>query len=160
MKILSRNPKETINFGRRLAKYLKSSDIICLFGRFGSGKTILVKGIAKGLGFKKNEVISPSFIFIKEYRKRKFSLYHFDLYRLEGLEELFNLGYYEYLYSDAISVIEWADKMKNLLPESYLEIKLSIKDENTRSIKLSAHGERYKELIKELVKLGELGKVR
>jgi len=150
IKFLSHSEEETINFGVRLARNLRPSDIICLFGELGSGKTRLTKGVAEGLGFKKNEIISPSFVFIKEYRKGKFCLYHFDLYRLKNLKELFGLGYQEYLYSDAITVIEWADKMKGILPKDYLGIKFTIKGENERLIRLLPYGERYKKIIKDL----------
>lgn len=150
MEFLSKSEKRTLNFGKRLSKYLRPSDIICLFGELGSGKTQLVKGIAEGLGLDKNKVISPSFVLIREYRKRKLSLYHLDLYRLEDLEEILNLGYQEYLYSDAITVIEWADRMKEFLPKDYLRVDLTIKGENERLINLSPYGERYKEIIRKL----------
>ena len=150
MEILTRSPKETINLGKEVARFLQPSDVICLFGKLGSGKTVLVKGIAEGFGFKKNEIVSPSFVLIKEYKKRRISLYHFDLYRLRNLKELFDLGYSEYLYADAIAVIEWADRMKEFLPKHYLKIELTIKGGNERLIRLVAFGERYKDLVRKL----------
>lgn len=150
MKFFSEAKTQTLKFGKRLAKYLKPRDIICLFGELGSGKTVFVKGIAEGLGFKKNEVISPSFLFIKEYKKKRLSLYHFDLYRLKNLEELFDLGYWEYLYRDAITVIEWAEKMERFLPVFCLRVNFFIKGKNKRLIELKAFGKRYKELISKI----------
>jgi len=150
MKFFSNSERETIKFGSKLARNLRPSDIICLFGGLGSGKTILVKGIAKGLGFKKNQIISPSFILIREYKRKGLSLYHFDLYRLRNLREIFDLGYQEYLYSNAITVIEWAERMKGLIPKDYLKINLTIRGKNGRLIRLTPYGKRYKRIVKKL----------
>jgi len=150
MQIISHGVAETLSIGRRIAKNLKAADIVCLFGQLGAGKTVLTKGIALGLGIKKNAIVSPSFVLIREYDQVKPPLYHFDLYRLKKPQDLLSLGYEEYLYDDAVSVIEWADRLKFLLPKEFLKIDLSIKTESQRLLRLEAFGRRYRELLKNI----------
>ena len=148
--IESKSVKETLNIGRALAKNLKPQDIICLFGRFGSGKTILTKGIAWGLGLRMDAVISPSFVLIREHRKARIPLIHFDLYRLKSAKDILGLGYEDYFYQDGVSVIEWADRLKYLMPKEYLKIELFIKGKTKRLFEFSAFGNRNKELLKKI----------
>jgi tRNA threonylcarbamoyladenosine biosynthesis protein TsaE len=148
MHLISRSAKETINIGKRIAKRLKHSDIICLFGELGSGKTVLAKGIAQGLGIRADRISSPSFVLIRQYLQAKIPLFHFDLYRLKNEKEILDLGYEEYFYGAGLSVIEWADRLKHLLPKEYLKIKLEVKGENKRKITLIPLGRRYRELAK------------
>jgi tRNA threonylcarbamoyladenosine biosynthesis protein TsaE len=150
MKIISKSINGTLNIGRALAKYLKKSDIICLFGQLGSGKTVLTKGIALGLGINKNKIVSPSFVLIRQYSKAKLPFYHFDLYRLKNPRDILILGYEEYLYDDGITVIEWADRLKGYLPDEYLKIEITIKDKNSRLFKLEGFGKHYKDILKVL----------
>ncbi len=150
MKIISRSVSQTLSLGRRIARQLQASDIICLFGEFGSGKTVLTKGIAWGLGIKKSAVISPSFVLLRQYTGRKLPLYHFDLYRLKAAGDILSLGYQEYLYDEAVSVIEWADRLKYLLPKEYLGVELFIRQNSQRLLKFSARGQRYKELLEKV----------
>jgi len=150
MQIISQSVNETLNTGKIIAKHLKKSDIICLFGQLGSGKTVLTKGIAQGLGVNKNRVISPSFVLIRQYSKAKIPLYHFDLYRLKATKDILELGYEEYFYSEGVSVIEWADRLKYLLPKEYLKIELIIKADKIRLLKFSSFGKRYKELLSKI----------
>lgn len=145
--ILSNGVNDTLNLGRKIAKNLERGDIICLFGELGSGKTILTKGIALGLGIKKNIIISPSFVLIRQYNKGKLPFFHFDLYRLKSPKDIFALGYEEYLYDDAVTAIEWADRLKYLMPKEYLKITLEIKGENKRKIEIVSFGKHYKELL-------------
>jgi len=130
-----------------MAKNLKRGDIVCLFGQLGSGKTVLTKGIASGLGINKNMIISPSFVLIRQYNKGKSPLYHLDLYRLKHPLDILLLGYEEYLYADGITVIEWADRLKYLLPKEYLKIGLFIKSDKQRSLEFNAFGRHYKEAL-------------
>jgi len=148
--MLSHSEKETLKLGKKIARHLHCQDIICLFGDLGSGKTVLTKGIAEGLGINKESVISPTYVLIREHAKGKIPLYHFDLYRLKGPEEIFRLGYEEYLFGFGVAVVEWADRLGNLLPKDCLKIELSVKPCSNRSIKLIAQGERYKELLKKI----------
>lgn len=150
MKIISHSVKETKKIGRIISKNLEPGDIVCLFGELGSGKTVLTKGIAAGLGIKEDKVISPSFVLIRQHEKGKHPLYHFDLYRLADLGDILGLGYEEYFYDKGIAVIEWADRLKELLPEEFLKIKLSVKTDSRRLLEFSAKGKRYKGLVKEI----------
>ena len=137
---------------RDLAKYLKAKDILCLFGDLGSGKTTFTKGLAQGLGIKAKEVNSPTFVLLNIYEGRC-PLYHFDLYRMDNVQEILNIGYEEFLYDEGIAVIEWADKLKELIPEEYLKIEFRYLDEKKRSIKISSYGKRYKKLLKKIENL-------
>lgn len=135
MKKISTSIKETKKIGREIAKKLKPSDIVALFGNLGSGKTTLVKGIAEGLGAKKDFVLSPSFVILREY-KTKLPLYHFDLYRLKKTD-VYRLGFDEYFFAGGISVIEWADRIIAMLPGAYLRVDISVIGENKRLIKIA-----------------------
>jgi len=146
MNLISDSVSETLKIGRIIARDLREKDIICLFGQLGAGKTVLAKGIAEGLGIKKEKVISPTFVLIRQYRSA-LPFYHFDLYRLEEPEEIMNLGYEEYFYGEGVAVIEWADRLKYLLPKEYLRIELSIKKDSQRLLKIAASGKRYEELL-------------
>lgn len=147
MKITSKSVNNTINIGKAIARGLQKGDIVCLFGELGSGKTVLTKGIAAAFGVKRGKVISPSFVLVRQYPTAKIPLYHFDLYRLKSPDEIFALGYEEYLYDDGITVIEWADRLKFLLPREYLKIRLSIKSDSQRLLEFSAFGKHYRELL-------------
>ncbi len=144
--VLSTNTEQTLRLGEKLAKHLRRGDILCLEGDLGSGKTTLIKGIAKGLKIAPEKVNSPTFVLMNAYQG-KLPLYHFDLYRLEHVREISSIGYEEFLYGDGVSVIEWADKLEELTPKEYLRVELKHEGENERLIKLSAVGERYYEFI-------------
>ena len=147
MKILSKSAADTIKIGRKIAKNLKKGDIICLFGDLGSGKTVLTKGIACGLGVSKERIISPSFILVRRYKGKAYPVYHFDLYRLRKPQDILVLGYEEYLYDEAVSVIEWADRLEYLLPGEFLKIELEVSGKNQRRIKFSSSGSRYRKIM-------------
>jgi tRNA threonylcarbamoyladenosine biosynthesis protein TsaE len=117
---ITQNEKETIELAKTLAKSLKAGDVIALYGELGSGKTCFVKGVAEGLEFK-GEVTSPTFVLINEY-KGKLPIYHFDCYRLDTLKEFEKLGYEEYFYDDGVCLIEWAEKIRSLLPEKRIDV--------------------------------------
>ena len=131
------SPEETKRFGGSLAKQLKPGSVVALIGPLGSGKTVLVQGICSGLGVER-VVTSPSFVIINEYpgrlHKSPIWIYHFDLYRLENVEEFIRLGYEEYFYGKGITLIEWAEKVKPFLPKKRWEINLKILSENERGI--------------------------
>jgi tRNA threonylcarbamoyladenosine biosynthesis protein TsaE len=147
MKIISRSEKETLATGKVIARYLRKGDILCLFGQLGSGKTVLTKGIAQGMGITKSKVISPSFVLIRQYASGGLPLYHFDLYRLEAGRNIIMLGYEEYLYGEGVSVIEWAQRLGALLPAEHLKIELRIHGRDQRCITLSGRGKHYRELL-------------
>ncbi|MYF98810.1 tRNA (adenosine(37)-N6)-threonylcarbamoyltransferase complex ATPase subunit type 1 TsaE [Candidatus Poribacteria bacterium] len=130
------SPDETQALGEKLGNRLKPGDVIALIGDLGTGKTCLTQGIARGVGIAPNEVVSsPSYILINEY-KGKIPIYHIDLYRLETAAEISELGLGEYIESDGICIIEWAERMGDELPDTCITIHISWKDENTRSIKI------------------------
>ena len=132
--MVSISVQKTIEIGRKFAGKLKRGSVVALVGDLGSGKTVFTKGIAKGLGVRNARYVnSPTFVIIKEY-KGKLPLYHFDLYRLDKHTSLDEMNYEEYFYGDGVTVIEWADKIRNLLPEKYIEVKLSVIGENRRTI--------------------------
>jgi len=145
-KFISNSPEETVNFGESLAKSFKGGDIVCFFGDLGSGKTTLIKGIAKGLKIGHAKVNSPTFVLMNVYHGR-LPLFHFDLYRLDNVEGISSIGYDEFLYDDGVSVIEWADRLGTLLPEEYLRVDLKHKKNDQRTIQLSAQGSRYQRLV-------------
>ena len=148
-KMITHSAEETIQLGQRLGKLLKPGDILGLVGQLGAGKTTLVKGIARGLGVKdKEEVCSPTFVLVKEYQGR-LPLFHLDLYRLDKIRDIEYLGISEYLFDQGVCVIEWAEKMKMLLPD-YLQINLDIKGETNRQFKFIAGNKRYRALLKRI----------
>jgi tRNA threonylcarbamoyladenosine biosynthesis protein TsaE len=147
MLLKSDSPKETLQIGKKLAENLKKNDIICLFGEFGSGKTVLTQGIAMGLGIKRDLVVSPSFVIIRKYAGRQLSLNHFDLYRLQRTGDILTLGYEEYFYDEAVTVVEWAERMKGFLPKEYLKIEFFIMADRQRNLKVTAFGSRYRALL-------------
>lgn len=147
MKIISKSVSDTIKIGMAIANKLKPADIICLFGELGSGKTMLTKGIAQGLGIKSGKVISPTFVLLRQHLHARIPLYHFDLYRLKASGDILALGYEEYLDGEGVSVIEWADRLGCLMPKEFLKIELEINGKRERLINFSALGPRYKELL-------------
>ncbi len=143
---VSASNEQTIQIGQTLGKYLKPGDVVLLIGDLSAGKTTITKGIGQAIGVKKI-INSPTFTIVKEYRG-KFPLYHLDLYRLDGLNQDFDLE--EYIEGDGLCVIEWPYQVKEILPKEYLEIFLERLDQNNRRIKISSHGKRYDEVIEKL----------
>ena len=144
--IVSKSPQETVRLGERLGKALKRGDIICLFGDLGTGKTTLIKGIARGMGLRRCAVNSPTFVLMNIYEGR-LPLFHFDFYRLDGIGEISAIGYDEFLYDDGVAVIEWADRLGSELPVEYLKVELKHKDLNERILQFSARGQRYDKVV-------------
>lgn len=144
----TRSHTETKALGERLGKKLQGGEVIALIGELGAGKTCLVQGLALGLGINPREyVTSPSFTLINEYQGRK-PLYHIDLFRLKNREQMEELGYEEYFYGEGVTIIEWADKAEDLLPEEYLRIEMIPLDGNRRRIRLKPFGQSYRETLK------------
>lgn len=120
---VTRSRDETIALGRSFASSLKPGDVVALFGRLGSGKTQFVTGVCRGLGVTAH-VGSPTFTLINEYPARGTTVVHIDLYRISGRPELAELGIEEYLGKEAVTLIEWAEPVLDLLPPSHFEVKL------------------------------------
>ena len=150
MKLLSNSPEQTITIGRELGKLLHPGSILCIDGNLGAGKTHFAKGVALGLQVEEH-VTSPTFILINEYEGR-LPFYHVDAYRLKDDEEAYELGLEEYLYGAGVTLIEWPDRITELLPEDYLKIfiRLTDEDEEARKFEFSPYGQRYEKLIEEL----------
>lgn len=108
--------EQTYKFGHDMAKEAQRGDIIALIGDLGVGKTVFAKGFADGLGITE-PVTSPTFTIVCEYTQGRLPLYHFDVYRIEDAEELFEIGFEEYLYGGGVCLIEWADRIMDELPE-------------------------------------------
>jgi len=125
-----------MQLGEKLAKKLSRGDVIALFGDLGSGKTTFTKGVGKGLGVKASQRInSPTFVLIKEYGAR-IPLYHLDLYRLDNLQDIEDIAVEEYIYGDGVAVIEWAEKIKGILPKKHIAVRFKIKGEEQREIRI------------------------
>ena len=124
---------ETLALGLTIADAAEPGDIVALIGDLGTGKTALTKYIAEGLGVKE-EIISPTFTIVKEYRSGRLPLYHFDVYRLSDGEELLDTGAEDYLEDSGLSVIEWADIVADVLPADALVVMLEYAEEGARKI--------------------------
>ena len=135
MEVITQSPGETQKLGQKIGSDLKSGKlkkrIICLYGDLGSGKTTFIQGLAKGLGIKKR-ITSPTFVFVKKYQP---SFYHVDLYRIEKLEETKGLGLGE-IFSDpqALVAIEWAEKIKEMLPKERINLWFNYLNQNERKV--------------------------
>jgi len=132
-KTIARASEETREAGRNLAEGLKTGDVVLLYGDLGAGKTTFVKGMASALGIAEREIISASFTIIAEYESNP-PLYHIDLYRLERPEDLEAVGLYEYLGSDGIAVVEWADRLPEEETGGAISVHINFLDDGSREI--------------------------
>lgn len=148
LKFISHSPDETIQLGACLGELAEPGDIFLLSGRLGAGKTCLTQGIARGLG-SREYALSPTFVLMREIKGR-LPLYHIDLYRLDRINEIADLGLDDYLYGHGLTVIEWAEKGLGILPAEHLLIKIDYLNDNERSIGLFPHGKRYNRLLPKL----------
>jgi tRNA threonylcarbamoyladenosine biosynthesis protein TsaE len=142
--------ESTVNLGNKLGSILKPGDIICLNGELGTGKTHFTKGVAKGLKIT-DPITSPTFTIVNEYEGR-LKLYHFDVYRVNDPDEIEAIGFDEYIFSDAITIIEWSNYIKELIPKEHISVKIEKIPErgmDFRKITMKYYGERYN-YIKEL----------
>lgn len=134
MKIIqSESEDQTIEAGRSFVEILTAGDVICLEGDLGAGKTHFVKGMAEGLGIDSNKVSSPTYTLVNEY-SGEIPIYHFDCYRLKNETEALDIGIEEYLYGEGISVIEWPERVSNLIPEDAYIISLEHISDTKRKI--------------------------
>ena len=141
-KLTTRSEMDTIEIAQNLESEKFSNMVICLNGELGSGKTIFTKGFANALGIIET-VTSPTFNIIKEY-DGELPLYHMDVYRLDGNTE--GVGIEDYFTKGGVVIIEWANTIKDILPEKRLDIKFKIAGENTRVLVITPHGKEYEEL--------------
>lgn len=135
IEIITNNPQETFETGRRIASSLKNGSIVALNGNLGSGKTCLVKGMALGLGINEN-ITSPTYTIINEYFSSP-ALFHIDAYRLESEKEFEDMGGSELINNPGIFVIEWSEKIINLLPDNIIRVTIEITGASSRLIRIN-----------------------
>jgi len=136
----SQSEQCSLLLGHAIGELIEAGDILALWGELGSGKTLLTQGIARGLGVGPEvRVTSPTFTIINEYSGR-LHLFHLDLYRISGPDELETLPWQESLFGNGVAVIEWPERLGRLLPADRWDIKLSICGEENREMLICAHG--------------------
>lgn len=155
LKFHTRSASETRRVGARLGELVQAGDLICLEGDLGAGKTCFVQGLGQGLGIR-DAIHSPTFILANEHRGGRLPLYHLDVYRVRSARETIGFGLDDYLSSDGVLIIEWAEKIREALPLERLWIsfahlrEIPDQDEDARSISLHAAGQRYEALVSAL----------
>ncbi len=149
MKIKINNLNELDKFTKLICKKIFKGMFIGLIGELGAGKTQFVKFLVKNLNGKVEEVVSPTFTILNEYYTERFKIYHFDLYRLNSIEELEDIGYKDFFYDEeAIKIVEWIDRIKEAIPEDYLIFKFEFDEnnENSRLIGIETSGIKYRDI--------------
>ena len=115
--------EDTRKIGRDIGQNVKKGQVYCLVGDLGVGKTVFTKGFAEGLGIKEH-ITSPTFTIVNEYITSKIKLNHFDVYRIDDPDEMYEIGYEEYFYSDAVCLVEWANVIEELIPQDAIWINI------------------------------------
>lgn len=142
MDYISESLEDTQEFAVGFAERLMPGDVLCMYGDLGAGKTAFVKGLARGLGIREH-VTSPTFTIVNEYFGR-LKLYHFDAYRIADPDEMYEIGYEEYVYGDGVTVIEWPQLIDEILPEKRYNVTINKdygKHDNYRIISIEKVGE-------------------
>ena len=142
-KYTSKSVDDTLRLAENIESEKFENMVICLIGELGCGKTVFTKGFANALGIE-DVITSPTFNIIKEYLNGEMPLYHMDVYRLE--EQDSEIGLTDYFHKGGVTIIEWADIIKDKLPEERLDIKFKVVGEDTRVLVFEPHGEKYVEL--------------
>jgi tRNA threonylcarbamoyladenosine biosynthesis protein TsaE len=148
LELISHSPEQTQRLGVHIGELALPGDIFLLVGRLGAGKTCLTQGIAWGLNIKEY-ALSPSFVIVREHYGR-LPLYHIDLYRLDRIAEIEELGLDDYLYGNGICVVEWAEKGLSVLPVEHMLIQINYLSDTERSFQLKPSGKRYLEILEQL----------
>ena len=148
VEITSSSTEQTRKLGMKLGKLMAPGDIILLVGKLGAGKTCLTQGIARGMGIKEYTT-SPTFVLVREY-PGKLPLYHIDLYRLDRIEEVAQLGLDDYIYGKGVCVVEWAEKGLSVLPDEHLLIEIQTVSSTKRKLSFVPLGKRYMEMLSKL----------
>jgi len=149
---ISHSENETLAFSKKFASYLRKGDIIILSGSLGSGKTKFTEGILSYFGLE-SEISSPTFTIVNEYTKNDICIFHFDVYRLQELDEFFAIGGEEYL-DKGICIIEWGELIEDILPDNYLKINF-LKDSNNENIRILdfiPYGNHFNTLLENQIK--------
>ena len=147
MKIIVNNLKDTEKLGRIIAKCAEKGTVICLDGELGAGKTSLARFIAKELGVK-GYIVSPTFTIIKNMKGG--FLYPMDVYRIDSEDDMYDLGYDEYIYSEGVTVIEWSKLIEGILPEERINIEIKRINDTKREINIDGKGFIFEKLVSEL----------
>jgi len=135
--------EETMNLGRKLGRIIEKGSTVCLTGDLGTGKTHFAKGFAEGLGIKDN-ITSPTFTIVNEYYEGRMPFYHFDVYRVNDVEEILQVGFEEYVYGQGVTLIEWADMIEPILPDELIHVKIEKTDHpDERKITIRSFGKEY-----------------
>ncbi|MDN5276822.1 MAG: tRNA threonylcarbamoyladenosine biosynthesis protein TsaE [Clostridiales bacterium] len=146
---VTHSEQETVELGIKMGKLLEAGDIVLLYGDLGAGKTVLTRGLVQGLGAK-DVVTSPTYTLMHRYEGRV-PIFHFDLYRLGGPDEVLDLGYEEFFYGDGVSIVEWPERLEYLCPEEHVRVRIEVAgDGKKRRITVDAVGGRYSRFEKEL----------
>lgn len=142
-KYISHSENDTMNFAKKLASKLKVGDVVVLSGELGAGKTKFTEGFLSYFGLEK-EISSPTFTIVNEYKNKDINIYHFDVYRLEDVDEFYAIGGDEY-FNSGICIIEWGELIKEALPPNYIEIIFSKNnsDENSRTLDVNFIGNKF-----------------
>lgn len=130
---ITNSPAETKKIAYDLSQTLNGGEVIAFYGDLGMGKTCFTTGLAEGLGFT-GDVSSPTFAIINEYLGGRLNLYHFDMYRVNGWDDLYTTGYFEYMESGGVLAVEWSENIESALPEDVIKVTIKRLDETSRQI--------------------------
>lgn len=147
-KIFLENEESTKKIGEIIGEKLFNGAILCLNGDLGAGKTTLTKSIAKALKIDE-DITSPTFTIVNEYTEGSIPLYHFDVYRIGEPDEMYDIGFDEYINSDGVCIIEWSSIIRDILPKEKLEINLNYSGTG-REIEIISYGDKYKKMVEEM----------
>lgn len=132
----TQSPSETERIGENLGKTIKDGMVVAMFGDLGAGKTAFTRGFARGMGID-CDVSSPTFALVNEYRGNSRTLYHFDMYRISGWDDLYSTGYFDYLDAGGCLIIEWSENIEAILPEDCIRVTITkTQDFNERNIEI------------------------
>lgn len=130
---LTKSEKETVELGEQLAKELQPGNTLAFSGSMGAGKTCFIRGVARGMGYT-GEVTSPTFSLVNEYIGGRLNMYHFDMYRVTGWEDLYSTGFYDYLEQGGVVLVEWSENIKSAIPNDAWFVNIERIDDNSRKI--------------------------
>lgn len=140
-KFITKSTEETEELAQSLAKYFKSGDVIAYKGPMGMGKTAFTRGLCRGLNIDDSEVSSPTFALVHQYEGEDLILYHFDMYRVDGVEDLYSTGFFDYLDYGGILAIEWSENIESALPANTTYITISAIEDNENSREITIEGD-------------------